>query len=140
MRRNGKYITSNPQSRQASNSFSTFHRHLGHLQSAGQSDLNAFCVSSFHSLTKRLISLNSTISASPIHSYNHPSLVVTTTPSALNRSSATLTSSLLQLLTPSANTYALCPPASKSKHVCVTQMCDSIPTMTGVKVRSGKWA
>jgi hypothetical protein len=39
------------------------------------------------------------------------------------------TSSLLQLLTPSATTNTLCPALSRSIVVCVTQMWLSIPTM-----------
>lgn len=67
--------------------------------------------------------------ASPIHSYNHPSLVVTTAPSHLSLSNATPRSPSWQLLTPSASTYTLCPSASKSRAVCVTQICVSMPTM-----------
>lgn len=73
-------------------------------QSTGQSAFKLAFVSSFHSLTSLLTSLNSAMPASPMHSYSQPSDVVTTTPSALSRSSAMLTSSLLQLDTPSAST------------------------------------
>lgn len=72
----------------------------------------------------------SAMPASPIHSYNQLSLVVTTAPSLASRRNATGTSSALQLLTPSASTYTLCPCASRSSVVCVTQMCASMPTTT----------
>lgn len=53
------------------------------------------------------------------------------------------TSSLLQDETPSARTYTLCPCARRSSVVCVTQMCDSIPTITqergGVEVVVWPW-
>jgi hypothetical protein len=54
-------------------------------------------------------STHSALLASPTASYSQLSLVVTTTPSCRSRASAIGTSSLLQLLTPSAMTYTLCP-------------------------------
>ena len=67
--------------------------------------------------------------ASPTNSYKKLSLVVTIAPSCLNLASAMGTSSLLQLLTPSAMTYTLCPFLRRSSVVWVTQMWLSIPTM-----------
>lgn len=61
--------------------------------------------------------------ASPTHSYRKLSLVVMTAPSLRSRASAMGTSSLLQLLTPSAMMYTLCPRSSKSSAVCVTLEC-----------------
>lgn len=57
------------------------------------------------------------------------SLVVTMAPSCRSLANAIGTSSLLQLLTPSAMMYTLCPALSKSMAVCVTQMWLSMPTM-----------
>lgn len=65
-----------------------------------------------------------------MHSYNQLSLVVTTAPSLRNRASAMGTSSLLQLDTASAMTYTRCPSFIRSSVVCVTHMCDSMPTTT----------
>jgi hypothetical protein len=55
-----------------------------------------------------------------MHWYNQLSLVVTTAPSCRSRARAIGTSSLLQLLTPSARTYTLCPSCNRSIAVCVT--------------------
>lgn len=73
---------------------------------------------------------HSAIPASPMHSYNQLSLVVTTAPACLNLANAIGISCGLQLLTPSAMIYTLCPAASASIVVCVTQMWLSMPTMT----------
>jgi hypothetical protein len=106
-------------------------RHFHILHSA----CSASVVVCLLSLTSFAISLNSDIPASPIHSYIQLSDVVTTAPSFLSRANAIGTSSLLQLLTPSASTYTLCPSRSRSSVVCVTQMCDSMPTMTASNLR-----
>ncbi len=61
-------------------------------------------------------------------SNNQLSLVVTTAPALRSRSSAVLASPGCELLTPSASMYTLWPCVSRSRTVCVTQTCASMPT------------